>query len=149
MTIPPTGRVLGLDWGTSRIGVAISDETQLVARPLDVLTRRTGRRLPLSQFLTIVTRETPVGLVVGLPLDDDGRIGDSAAAAREMGLSFATRTYLPVEWVDESFTSAHSIQTMIEMGRRPTKQNVDPLAAATLLQEWLDGREREKEKKRE
>ena len=140
MTIPPTGRVLGLDWGTSRIGVAISDETQLVARPLDVLTRRTGRRLPLAQFLTIVTRETPVGLVVGLPLDDDGRIGDSAAAAREMGVMFAARTYLPIEWVDESFTSARSIEAMIEMGRRPTKQNVDPLAAAQLLQEWLDGR---------
>lgn len=138
--IPPTGRVLGLDWGTSRIGVAISDETQLVARPLDVLTRRTGHRLPLAQFLTIVTREKPVGLVVGLPLDDDGRIGDSAAAAREMGVMFAARSSLPVEWIDESFTSARTIETMIEMGRRPTARNVDPLAAAQLLQEWLDGR---------
>ena len=138
--IPPTGRVLGLDWGTSRIGVAISDETQLVARPLDLLTRRTGRRLPLAQFLTIVTRDTPVGLVVGLPLDDDGRIGDSAAGAREMGLLFAARTYLPIEWIDESFTSARTIATMLEMGQRPTARNVDPLAAARLLQEWLDGR---------
>ncbi len=140
MTIPRSGRILGIDWGTSRIGVAICDETQLVARPLDVLTRRTGRRLPLAQFLTIVTRETPVGLVVGLPLDDDGRIGDSAAAAREMGLMFAARTHLPIEWVDESFTSVRSIEAMIEMGRRPTRQNVDPLAAATLLQDWLDAR---------
>ena len=138
--IPPTGRVLGLDWGTSRIGVAMSDETQLIATPLDTLTRRTGRRLPLAQFLAIVTREKPVGLVVGLPLDDDGRIGDSAAAAREMGLKFAARTYLPIEWIDESFTSARTIETMIEMSKRVTRTNVDPLAAAQLLQEWLDGR---------
>ena len=51
MTIPATGRVLGLDWGTSRIGVAISDETQLIASPLDTLMRRTGRRLPLESPL--------------------------------------------------------------------------------------------------
>jgi putative Holliday junction resolvase len=138
--IPPTGRVLALDWGTSRIGVAISDETQLVATALDTLTRRAGRRLPVAQFLTIVTREKPVGLVVGLPLDDDGREGDSAIAAREMGVAFAARTYLPLEWIDESFTTAQTLATMIEMSRRPTKQNVDRHAAAELLQQWLDER---------
>ena len=138
--IPPTGRVLGLDWGTSRIGVAISDETQLVATPLDTLTYRTGKRLPLAPFLTIVTREKPVGLIVGLPLDDDGLIGDSAASAREMGLMFAARTYLPIEWIDESFSSARTIETMIEMSKRVTRTNVDPRAAAELLQEWLDSR---------
>src|ERR1019366_10734574 len=54
--IPPTGRVLGMDWGTSRIGVAISDETQLIASPLDTLTRRTGRRLPVGRLFTLVER---------------------------------------------------------------------------------------------
>ena len=138
--IPATGRVLALDWGTSRIGVAISDETQLVASPLDTLTRRTGRRLPVAQFLTLVTRERPVGLVVGLPLDDDGREGDSARAAREMGVAFAARSYLPLEWIDESFTTARTLETMIEMGRRPTTSNVDRHAAAELLQRGLDTR---------
>jgi len=146
MSIPNRGRVLALDWGTSRIGVAISDETQLVASPLDVLTRRAGRRLPLAQFLTIVTRERPVGLVVGLPLDDFGREGNSAIAAREMGVAFAARTYLPLDWVDESFTTADMLATMREMGRRPTQQNIDAMAAAELLQRWLDSR---KERTRE
>ena len=140
MTIPTAGRVLALDWGTSRIGVAISDETQLVATPLDTLTRRAGRRLPIAPFLTIVTRERPVGLVVGLPLDDFGREGDSAIAAREMGVAFASRSYLPLEWIDESFTTADMLATMREMGRRPTPQNVDAMAAAELLQRWLDTR---------
>ena len=138
--IPATGRVLALDWGTSRIGVAISDETQLVATPLDTLTRRAGRRLPLAQFLTIVTREQPVGLIVGLPLDDDGREGESALAAREMGVTFAARTYLPLEWIDESFTTAQTLETMRDMGRRVRPNEIDPLAAAELLQQWLDAR---------
>jgi putative holliday junction resolvase len=138
--IPSSGRVLGLDWGTSRIGVAISDETQLVATPLDTLTRRTGRRLPLAQFLAIVTRERPVGLVVGLPLDDNGREGDSAKAARAMGVAFAARSYLPVAWVDESFTTARTLDTMHEMGRRPQRDTVDRAAAAELLQQWLQER---------
>ncbi len=138
--IPPTGRVLALDWGSSRIGVAISDETQLVATALDTLTRRAGRRLPVAQFLKIVTREKPVGLVVGLPLDDDGREGDAAIAARAMGVDLAARTYLPLDWIDESFTTAQTLATMIEMSRRPTKQNVDRHAAAELLQQWLDKR---------
>ena len=138
--IPASGRVIGLDWGTTRIGIAITDETQLVARPLDTLKRRTGRRFPLAQFVTIVSREKPVGLVVGLPLDDDGREGDSARAARKMGVMCAARTDLPLEWVDESFTTARTIETMIEMSRRVDARKVDPLAAARLLQEWLDAR---------
>jgi putative Holliday junction resolvase len=138
--IPPVGRVLGLDWGSSRIGVAISDETQLVATPLDTLRRRTGRRLPLAQFLTLITRERPVGLVVGLPLDDHGREGGSARAAREMGVTFAARSYLPLDWIDESFTTARTLETLHEMGRRPARENIDQLAAAELLQQWLDAR---------
>jgi putative Holliday junction resolvase len=138
--IPASGRVLGLDWGTSRIGVAISDETQLVASALDTLTRRAGRRLPLAQFLTLVTRERPVGLVVGLPLDDDGREGESAAAARAMGVAFAARSYLPVDWIDESFTTARMLEVQRELGRRPQPQARDALAAAELLQRWLEAR---------
>ena len=51
--IPHHGRVIGLDWGTSRIGLAITDETQLIARPLTTLTRRAGKRAPLGDFLTL------------------------------------------------------------------------------------------------
>ncbi len=76
--------------------------------------------------------------MVGLALDDDGREGDSAIAARAMGTDFAARTYLPLEWIDESFTTAQTLATMIEMSRRPTQQNVDRHAAAELLQQWLD-----------
>ena len=140
--IPPSGRVLALDWGVNRIGVAISDETQLLATPLDVLRRRTGKRLPLGAFLAIVEREHPVGLVVGLPLDDRGELGDAGRAAREMGEIFAVRSELPLDWLDESFTTAEVRERLIARGVSPgsRKDDVDAMAAAVLLERWLGAR---------
>jgi putative holliday junction resolvase len=142
-TIPPHGRVLSLDWGTNRIGIAVSDETQLVATPLDTLRRRSGRRFPMKTFLDIVARVQPVGLVVGLPIDDNGREGVSAQAARAMGEDVAARTALPLDWTDESFSTADAAEHLRESGGKVTLDNIDAHAAATLLQEWLDGRSRQ------
>jgi putative Holliday junction resolvase len=141
--IPGAGRVLGLDWGTARIGVAISDETQLLASPLATLTRRTGRRLPVGQFLTLIEREHPVGLVVGIPLGDDGLEGAAGTAAREMGRTLAARCGLPLDWVDESFTTADALAHAREaMLRKSTSgaTSIDASAAAEILQHWLDAR---------
>jgi putative Holliday junction resolvase len=139
MTIPPTGRVLGLDWGRSRIGVAITDEIQLLASPLDVLTRRAGKRLPLGAFLTIVEHEHPVGLVVGLPLDDAGQMGEHALQAREMGELFAVRSGQPLDWLDESFTTTEAEHRLHERGIAPRvrRYDIDALAAAVLLERWI------------
>ena len=143
--IPTSGRVLGIDWGTSRIGVAISDETQLVASPLATLRRRAGKRLPMRDFLTIVEREHPVGLVVGLALNDDSAEGTAAAAAREMGDAFAAKSGLPLDWTDESFSTVEAQDVMIASGRSRHHRalHIDSAAAARLLQQWLDRRRRE------
>jgi putative Holliday junction resolvase len=141
--IPGAGRVLGLDWGTTRIGVAISDETQLIASPLATLTRRAGRRLPVGQFLTLIEREHPVGLVVGVPLGDDGLEGAAGTAAREMGRALAARSGLPLDWVDESFTTADALVHAREAMRRSSTSGaggIDASAAAEILQRWLDSR---------
>ncbi|MGH7583202.1 MAG: RuvX/YqgF family protein [Gemmatimonadales bacterium] len=132
--IPASGRVLGVDWGSSRIGLAISDETQLIATPLEVLRYRTGKRLPLGEFLTVIEREHPVGLVVGIPLDDHGREGASARSARAMGTLFAERSRLPVAWIDESFSTADV--------KHRAGPPVDAHAAAEILRRWLDGKVR-------
>ncbi|MBP6442571.1 MAG: Holliday junction resolvase RuvX [Gemmatimonadales bacterium] len=141
-TIPTTGRVLALDWGHARIGVAITDETQLLASPLGTLTRRAGKRLPLGQFLDLIEREHPVGLVVGLPLDDEGTEGESAQAARAMGEQFAARAALPIAWIDESFTTAETLERLTERGIAPRqrKADIDAMAAAIVLERWLDTR---------
>ena len=140
--IPRSGRVLAMDWGTARIGLAITDETQLIATPLATLTRRAGKRPPLGEFLTIVERERPVGLVVGLPLNDEGAEGESALAAHAMGELFAMRAHLPMDLVDESFSTTTALATVTALGRRPrnTKDVIDAIAAAVVLQRWLEMR---------
>ena len=140
--IPATGRVLAVDWGSSRIGLAISDATQLVATPLGTLRRRAGKRLPLRDFLTIVETEHPVGLVVGIPFDDRGLESDSAIQARLMGDHFAERSALPVEWIDESFSTTDAHSAMLEGGakRDRRRHEIDAVAAAVVLTRWLEAR---------
>ncbi len=140
---PATGRVMALDWGARRIGVAMSDATRLLATPLTVLTYRASKRLPLGPFLTLVEAEEPVGLVIGLALDDAGQEGVSAAAARTMAATFATRAALPVAWVDESYSTITAADLLAAVSpRRPQRDRIDAAAAAVLLQSWLDQQRR-------
>lgn len=140
--IPPTGRVLGIDWGESRIGLALSDELQILASPLETLTRRAGKRFPMPRFLALVAAHRPVGLVVGLPLTGEGEEGPAAKAARELGDAAARRSGLPVAFHDERFSTARALGIIREQGgsTRGRKQEVDALAAAILLQQFLDSR---------
>ena len=140
--IPRTGRLLALDWGEVRIGVAVSDETQLIASPRTTLTRRPGKRFPMPSFLALIEQEQPVGLVVGLPLTAEGTEGSAAERAREMGTLAAERSGLPLEFVDERFSTARVLGTIRELGgsTRGRKEDVDAHAAAVLLQGFLDMR---------
>ena len=79
--IPPTGRILAIDWGEVRIGLALSDETQTLATPLETLVRRAGKRFPMPRLLELSTQHRPVGLVVA-SAHRRRREGESAIAAR-------------------------------------------------------------------
>jgi putative Holliday junction resolvase len=141
MSIPLTGRVLALDWGLRRIGIARSDEGQVLATPETTLSRREGKRFPMPAFLELVAKHQPVGLVVGLPLSLEGAEGDSAAAARELADLVGRRTGLPVDLTDERMTTARVLGVMRETGTSSRdKEAVDASAAAVLLQNWLDRR---------
>ncbi len=141
-SIPPTGRVLGLDWGTSRIGIAITDAAQIIATPMSTLRRRAGKRLPLREFLDIVEAHGPVGLVVGLPFEDLGIEGASADAARAMGDHFAARSNLPIEWIDESFSTVDAESALRDAGRRRLERAaaIDAASAAVTLTRWIESR---------
>jgi putative Holliday junction resolvase len=141
-TIPRTGRILALDWGEIRFGVARSDETQFLSSPLETLTRRAGKRFPMPRFLEIVAEAGAVGIIVGLPLGLDGKEGANAAAARGLADSVGRRTALPVELVDERFTTVAALDAIREVGgsTRGRKEDVDALAASILLQGFLDMR---------
>jgi len=134
------GRLLGVDWGERRIGLALSDESQTLAQPLDTLTRRPGKRFPMARLLEHVTTQQVVGIVVGLPLDEAGAEGDSARAARALADDIGRRSKLPVSLWDERMTTARVKAAVREMGgsTRGRKEDVDALAAALLLQHYLD-----------
>lgn len=135
------GRILAVDWGKRRIGLALSDETQTLAQPLATLTRRPGKRFPMAQLLEQVKRNDVVGIVVGLPLDEAGAEGDAAHAARALADDIKRSVgELEVSMWDERMTTARVLAAVREMGgsTRGRKEDVDAMAAALLLQHYLD-----------
>ena len=142
MPLPATGRLLAIDWGEVRIGLALSDESQFLATPLETLVRRPGKRFPMPRFLGLVAEHAPVGLLVGLPLTGEGDEGPSAVAAREVANTVSRRTGLPLELWDERLTTARALGLIREQGgsTRGRREDVDALAAAVLLQHFLDTR---------
>jgi len=142
MPLPFPGRLLAVDWGEVRLGLALSDETQTLASPLETLVRRSGKRFPMARFLELVELHRPVGVVVGLPLTGEGDEAESAVAARELGDAVARRTALPLELWDERMSTARALAAIREQGgsTRGRKRDVDSLAAAVLLQHFLDAR---------
>jgi putative Holliday junction resolvase len=148
VTIPTTGRLLGIDWGEVRIGLALSDESQTLATPLETLVRRAGKRLPIARLLELTSQHQPVGVVVGLPLTSEGTEEESAVAAREMAATVGRRTGLPVELWDERMSTARALAAIWEQrgSTRGRKEDVDALAAAVVLQHFLDARRNMAEK---
>ena len=142
MAIPPTGRILGLDWGEVRIGLALCDPTQTLASPLETLTRRRGKRFPMIRLAELTIAHAAVGVVVGLPLTPEGDEGPAAEEARTLAGAVAERTSLPVELWDERLTTARALRLVREQdgSTRGRKADVDALAAALLLQGFLDAR---------
>ena len=140
--LPSSGRLISVDWGEVRIGLALSDESQFLATPLETLVRRPGKRFPMPRFIALVAEHAPVGVVVGLPLTGEGAEEASAASARELAGRIAERTGLPVELWDERMSTARALGLIREQGgsTRGRREDVDSLAAAVLLQHFLDSR---------
>ena len=134
--LPSTGRLLAVDWGAKRIGLAISDPTQTLAQPLGTLTRRAGRRFPMGRLKAYLDREGPVGVVVGLPLDAEGGEGPAARDARSSGALIAGKTGLPVTYWDERMSTARVLQD----GGADARAVADAPAATGILQTFLDRR---------
>ncbi|HTU02597.1 MAG TPA: Holliday junction resolvase RuvX [Candidatus Sulfotelmatobacter sp.] len=134
------GRLLAVDWGEKRIGLALSDESRTLAQPLATLTRRAGKRFPMAALKEHLDRHAVTGVIVGLPLDAEGDEGDAAKAARALGDDIARKTGLPVGLWDERFTTARVLGAVREMGgkTRGREADVDALAATLLLQHYLD-----------
>ncbi len=131
------GRVLAVDPGTVRIGLALSDPLRIVAQPLDVVPAGSAG---LDAIARIVVDEGVTEIVVGLPINLNGTEGAAAAAARELAAELETRTGLPVHLVDERFTTRTAEQAMLEGGarRRTRRDRRDQVAAALILRHYLE-----------
>jgi putative holliday junction resolvase len=134
-------RVMGLDVGTKTVGVAVSDELGITAQALTTL-RRSGFREDVRALEALVREHQVNRFVVGLPLHMDGREGDSAQTARRLGDALGERTGLPVEYWDERLTTSAAQRALLEadVSRRKRKEVIDQVAAALILQGWLDAR---------
>lgn len=133
-------RVLGIDVGTVRVGLAVSDETCTLATPLATIpndSRTMWARIAREMEDRDVDR-----VVIGLPRRLDGSEGDASEHARRFAAGLAQRTALPIELWDERFTTTIAERSLIESGvrRRRRREVIDAVAAAVLLQSWLDAR---------
>ena len=135
-------RALGLDLGSKRIGVAVSDRSGTIASPLSVLQRSGSVARDHRAIAALVVEEEVEIVVVGLPLNMNGSMGPTARAAVAEAEALATVVGVPVLTSDERRTTVTAQQVMQASGIRAADQRaaIDKIAAAVMLQHWLDGR---------
>jgi putative Holliday junction resolvase len=138
-------RALGIDLGSKRIGIAVSDRSGTIASPLTVLQRSGSIRRDHQAIAALVLEEEAEAVVVGLPLNMNGSSGPAAKAAVAEANALATVVGVPVYTSDERRTTVSADRAMIEAGMnaQARRKVVDKVAAAVLLQHWLDGRPRD------
>ena len=132
-------KLLGVDFGTVRVGLAVTDPERKFAFPLTTY-HRVSRDLDADFFRQLIEQEDIGGLVVGLPVHTDGREGQKAAEARAFGQWLGETTGLPVVYYDERFTTAQAESALWDAGltHRRRKERRDRVAAQILLQTYLD-----------
>jgi putative Holliday junction resolvase len=135
MTAAP-GRLIAVDWGDKRIGLAITDELRMIASPAGVIARRAGKRPPIAELLRRAAELEATSMIIGLPLDGNGDETPRCAEVRVVAEEVTKRSGLHVRLVDERFTTAAALRAIREMGgsTEGRKGDVDALAATVLLQ---------------
>jgi putative Holliday junction resolvase len=137
--LPRGQRLIGLDPGSKTVGVALSDVLLMLASPYGGL-KRGKLKANAAEVAAIATREGAGGLVVGLPLEMDGRFGPAAQAAKDWGMAMGEAARLPLAFWDERLSSAAVNRAMIaaDLSRAKRAAAVDAAAAAYMLQTALD-----------
>jgi putative Holliday junction resolvase len=134
--------VLGIDAGERRVGLALSDESRLLASPLSVLDRHRGLSSVLEAIAAVAAREQVRQVVVGWPLNADGSAGPQAHRAERFAGLVERATRLPVQLWDERL-STHAAEAVLRAQGRNTRRarargQIDAIAAAVILQDYLD-----------
>ncbi len=139
--IPALGRLLGVDLGSRRVGVAACDSGRRLASGITVIPRVGDRVREHGQLAGLVEEYDAVGLIVGLPLSLSGQVGPAAAGVLSEVAELRQRLGLPVATHDERFSTVTAHGALAASGRRGRKHRatVDQVAAAIILQSWIDG----------
>jgi putative Holliday junction resolvase len=132
-------RVLAVDLGARRIGVAVTDGLGLTAQPLATIARHGGRR-DIDALATLVREQAATRVVVGLPLSPEGERGRAAKAAEAFAERLRAALAVPVELIDESFSTVEAEEVLLEadLSRARRREVIDKVAAAVILRRWLD-----------
>lgn len=133
-------RILAVDYGTQRIGLALSDPTGTLARPLAVLDH-VQRQVDAAAVAGLAREHEAARIVVGQSMDEEGKPNFAGRQAARFAEALRTQSGLPVELWDEAFTTRDARQVRLEMGvpRRKRAGHLDDLAATLLLQSYLEG----------
>jgi putative Holliday junction resolvase len=135
-------RVLGIDFGERRVGLALSDPSATIATPLPTIVRRAGKRPPVAAVVEIIQQNDVERAVVGLPLNLSGEETEWTAQVREFGKKVSERAGIPVDFLDERLTSVQAERAVRSIGlkrsEREQKGRIDAAAAVLLLQTFLD-----------
>ena len=137
--VPASGRVIALDPGTKRVGLAVCDESRVVTRPLPVIQRSSWKKL-LAQVKGILAEYDAVALVVGLPYNFDGTESEMTVEARDMARKFALSLDVPVYLQDERATTYEARGRLWKAGfeGNDLRSTVDSEAATIILSDFLD-----------
>ena len=140
-------RILGIDYGERRIGIAISDPSATIAQPLTVLTRRAGKRPPVQAIADLIELHDAQHVVIGLPLTLAGDESDWTREVRAFGNKLALRSGTGVSFADERMSSVAAERAVRSLGlkrsEREQKERIDAAAAMLILQSYLDSREKQ------
>lgn len=133
------GRVLGLDYGSKRIGAAVSDSTRWIASPLEVYVRKSSEQ-DARHYQALVKENEIDQIVIGLPLHNSGHESESSRLARQWGLQLSQQLNVPIAFYDERFSTRDADLAMQEAGLKRSKRanKIDMLAAQVMLQNYLD-----------
>jgi putative Holliday junction resolvase len=133
------GKVLAIDLGEKRIGLAISDETRTIATGYDVVKRK-SRREDFARYATVVANEGVTLIIMGLPITFSGDEGQRAAWVRDYTADLQDHVDVPVEFWDERFSTKQAQDSLHARGKRGKRlrKRVDAVAAAFILQDYLD-----------
>lgn len=136
--VPAEGRIVALDIGTKRVGVAVCDERQIAIRPLPVVLRRSWKEL-LKRISAFIEEFDAIALVLGLPYNFDGSESDMSFEARRLARNFSLSLSIPVFLQDERLTSKSAQQNLYDRGftMREIYKRIDSEAATIILSDFL------------